>query len=60
MICRNGELFLSTSFGISYAWKGTKVSSLLEKLLAELVGEILQEEGRNKHTSMIIIDSPRF
>jgi hypothetical protein len=28
-----------------------------EKLLAELVGETRQEEGRNENTSMIIIDS---
>ena len=34
--------------------------SLLEKLLAELVVEVRQKEGRNEHTSMIIIDSLRF
>jgi transposase len=31
--------------------------SLWEKLLAELVGEVRQKEGRDEHTSMIIIDS---
>jgi transposase len=31
--------------------------SLLAKLLAELVGEVRQEDGRDEHTSMIIIDS---
>jgi transposase len=33
--------------------------SLWEKLLAELVGEVRQEDGRNEKTSMIIVDSQR-
>lgn len=32
----------------------------MEKLLAELVGEVRQEEGRDEHPRMIIIDSLRF
>ncbi len=31
--------------------------SLWEQLLAELVGEIRQKEGRDEHTSMMIIDA---
>lgn len=56
VIFPTGEPFTSTSeVGANRSWKEDQVSR--EKLLAELVGEVRQEDGRNEHTRMIILDS---